>query len=166
MERVQAQASKLGKLLFEPKTADAYKTVLALTWQIIKETGLLLWLLICSGFIVGAWIGDNALRTGRNLRAWVDSQSQPQAEVEPAEKMAATGKALLEASQTGANYLLNQAREQLGLEKVAVVKPAKKTAAASVSKSKVVAQSKPAEVKEPVVETQKKPIGTVPSDQV
>ncbi|MEO1403609.1 MAG: hypothetical protein AAFV72_20520 [Cyanobacteria bacterium J06635_1] len=149
MERVKAQASKVGKLLFDPKTAETYQAVLALTWQIIKETALLLWLLICSGFIVGAWIGDHALRAGRNLRTWIDSQGE-QADVEPAEKMAATGKALLDASQNGANFLLNQAREQLGLEKMEIAKPAltPKAATANFKKAKAAVQNAVAEAKE------------------
>jgi hypothetical protein len=115
MERIQAQAAKLSQLLFDPKTAEAYKTFLVLTWEILTETALLLWLVICSVFVIAAWLGEKAIAWGRDLRTWI--QHQGASEADSSEKMAATGKALLDISQTGANLLLDKAREQLGLEK-------------------------------------------------
>ena len=148
MERIQAQASKLGSLIFDPKTAEAYKTTFALTWSIIKETGFLLWLLFCFVFVIGAWIANTALQAGHNFRAWIDNQGQQKDEgIEPSEKVAATGKALLSASQNGATFLLAQARDQLGLAQPEVSplgKPAAASGAApSMSQSKVPAPSQP-----------------------
>ncbi|NEP19506.1 MAG: hypothetical protein F6J97_21875 [Leptolyngbya sp. SIO4C1] len=72
MERIQAQAAKLGELLFDPQTAKVYQTFLALTWQILKELALLLWLVICSVFVFGAWLGEVALTAGYKVRAWAN----------------------------------------------------------------------------------------------
>lgn len=125
MERVKSQAAVVSQLLFDPKTADAYKNVLALTGKIIKEVALLAWLLICSVFVLGAWFSDTAISTGRNAREWWQNQqtSEPK---DGNQTAAATGKALLDVSQNGANFLLDKAREQLGLEKIE--RPVKATA--------------------------------------
>ena len=116
MDRVKSQAAVVSQLLFDPKTADAYKNVLSLTGKIIKEVALLAWLLICSVFVFGAWFSDTAISAGRSARNWWQSQ---QGETKDGNQAAAaTGKALLDVSQNGANFLLDKAREQLGLEKI------------------------------------------------
>ncbi|NEQ49057.1 MAG: hypothetical protein F6K11_02840 [Leptolyngbya sp. SIO3F4] len=117
MDRVKSQAAVVSQLLFDPKTADAYKNVLALTGKIIKELALLAWLLICSVFVLGAWFSDTAIRSGRSTREWWQNQqtAEPQ---DGNQTAAATSKALLDVSQNGAYFLLNKAREQLGLEKI------------------------------------------------
>ncbi|MFG6097608.1 hypothetical protein D0962_10750 [Leptolyngbyaceae cyanobacterium CCMR0082] len=116
MDRVKSQAAVVSQLLFDPKTADTYKSVFVLTGTIIKELALLVWLIICSVFVFFAWFGDIALNSGQKMRAWWDTQ---QAEpVDGNQAAAATGQAFLEVSQNGANFLLDKAREQLGLEKI------------------------------------------------
>ena len=69
MERVKSQAAVVSQLLFDPKTADAYKNVLVLTGQILKEVALLLWLAICSVLVFIAWFSDFATSSGRKARA-------------------------------------------------------------------------------------------------
>ncbi|MEL6327418.1 MAG: hypothetical protein AAFQ61_11010 [Cyanobacteria bacterium J06626_23] len=142
MEKLQTQASKLWQLLFAPETADTYQKMLALTGTILKETALLLWLLFCSIFVLGAWLGKTGLAWGRDTRSWLDAQSQ--AEGESGEKAAATGQAIMEVGQTGAYFLLDKAYEQLGLEKP--VRPEKPVVTVSAPKTspKPVATSAPA----------------------
>ena len=115
MDRVKSQAAVVSKLLFDPKTADAYKSVLVLTGRIIKEVALLAWLLICSVFVFAAWFGDTATTSGRDARQWWQAQQTQTATGN--QTAAATGKAFLDVSQNGANFLLDKAREQLGLER-------------------------------------------------
>ena len=117
MDRVKSQAAVVSQLLFDPKTAGAYKNVLTLTWKIIKEVFLLVWLLICSVLVFGAWFSDVAIGSGRKARAWWQTQQTETTDGNQA--AAATGQAFLDVSQTGANFLVDKAREQLGLEKVA-----------------------------------------------
>ncbi len=126
MDRVKSQAAVVSQLLFSPKTADAYKNVLVLTGQIVKEVALLIWLVICSVFVFGAWFGNFSMNTGKNARMWWEKQ-QTAAE-DGNEAAAATGKALLDVSQNGANFLLDKAREQLGLEKLERSAPQTKSA--------------------------------------
>ena len=139
MDRVKSQAAVVSQLLFDPKTAGAYKDALTLTGKIIKEVALLVWLVICSVLVFGAWFSDTAIGAGRSARAWWQAQQQGGEAVDGNQAAAATGQALLDASQNGANFLLDKAREQLGLEKIE--RPAKKAPVASPAK---VASSKAA----------------------
>ncbi|MGC1526428.1 MAG: hypothetical protein WA783_10285 [Phormidesmis sp.] len=118
MDQIQSQASKLLELLFSDETAATYQKTLNLTGTLLKETAQLIWLIICSAFVFGAWVSDTSVKLGSSLRNWIDQQSSPS--LAPAEKkpLSATGKSLLDQGKTAADYLLNQAREQLGLEPV------------------------------------------------
>lgn len=116
MDRIKSQAAVVSQLLFDPQTADTYKNVFVLTGQIIKEIFLLFWLLICSGFVLGAWFSDLAINSGRSARTWLQTQ---QTETQDSSQTAvATGQAILDAGQNGAYFLLNKAREQIGLDKI------------------------------------------------
>ena len=121
MDRVKSQAAVVSQLLFDPKTADAYKNVLVLTGQIIKEVALLLWLVICSVLVFIAWFSNIATSSGSKARAWWEAQQTDSADGNQA--AAATGQALLDVSQNGAYFLINKAREQLGLH--TIERPAK-----------------------------------------
>lgn len=142
MDRVKSQAAVVSQLLFDPKTADAYKNVLVLTGQIIKEVALLGWLLICSVFVFGAWFSDTAISAGRNARAWWQAQQTSEEAANGNQAAAATGKALLDVSQNGAYFLLDKARAQLGLEKTE--RPAKVEAPKPVKSSAPTVDKKPA----------------------
>ena len=116
MDRIQIQASKLWDLLFSEETATTYHNTLNLTGTILKESAQLIWLIICSVFVFGAWFSDTSVKTGNSLRTWIDEQSNSSATTADKKDLAATGKSLLESGRTSAAYLLAQAREQLGLE--------------------------------------------------
>ncbi|MEM9484125.1 MAG: hypothetical protein AAGA83_10590 [Cyanobacteria bacterium P01_F01_bin.116] len=149
MDRVKSQAAVVSQLLFDAKTADAYKNVFALTGRILKEVALLVWLIICSMLVFGAWFSDFAINSGKKSREWWHAQQSDTNEVQDGNQAAAaTGKALLDASQNGAYFLLDKAREQLGLEKLD--RPVK----ASVPEVKV--PPKPAAAKSPAAKTPEK----------
>ena len=133
MDSIQVQASKLWDLLFSEDTADTYQKTLTLTGTLLKESAQLIWLIICSVFVFGAWFSDTSVKTGKGIRDWIDNQGAGGAGTEEAKPIAETGKELLDTGLTGVNYLLNQAREQLGLE--AQEPPAKKPAAVSAKSS-------------------------------
>lgn len=119
MDRVKSQAAVVSQLLFDAKTADAYKNVFALTGRIIKEVALLVWLVICSVLVFAAWFSDFAISSGKKAREWWQAQQEDSGKVQDGNQAAAaTGKALLDVSQNGAYFLLDKAREQLGLEKI------------------------------------------------
>ncbi len=116
MDRIQLQASKLWDLLFAEDTAATYQTTLNLTGTILKETAQLIWLIICSFFVFGAWFSDTTVKAGKSIRDWVDTQTSGTASAVEKKPLADTGKSLLETTRTGIIYLLDQAREQLGIE--------------------------------------------------
>ncbi|MEL6159646.1 MAG: hypothetical protein AAFR18_10535 [Cyanobacteria bacterium J06627_32] len=128
MDRIQLQASKLWDLLFSDETAETYQTALNLTGTILKESAQLIWLIICSVFVFGAWFGDASVKTGNSLRTWIDEQGSPSvAAAGDTTSVADKGKSLLDSGRQGAAYLLAQAREQLGLEALPATPAKKKT---------------------------------------
>jgi len=144
MDQIQLQASKLLELLFSDETAATYQKTLNLTGTLLKETAQLIWLIICSAFVFGAWVGDTSMKLGSNLRNWIDQQGSPS--LAPSEKkpLSATGKSLLDQGKTAADYLLNQAREQLGLEPVASIPAIKSAPAKSSTTEPAATQASPA----------------------
>ncbi len=136
MDRVKSQAAVVSQLLFDPKTAGTYKDALTLTGKIIKEVALLAWLVICSVLVFAAWFSDTAIGAGRNTREWW--QTQQGEALDGNQAAAATGQALLDVGQNSANFLLDKAREQLGLAKIerpAKAAPVKSQAKAAAKKA-------------------------------
>jgi hypothetical protein len=114
MDTIKEQANVVGQLLFSSDTGEIYKKTLTRTWDILREVGVLLWLVICLTFVGGEWFYRTAVGLGRNARAWYAglSAQSPDADAQP---VAATGQALLDTVQSGTSYLLAQARQQLGI---------------------------------------------------
>ena len=136
MDRIQAQAAKLWQLLFSSETASTYQKTLTLTWEILKESAFLVWLIVCLVFVLFDWFWQSSVQVGRDLRSWYDGFEDPNAN----NVLSATGKAVLAAGEAGASYILSQAKEQLGIENT--IAPAKQIAAKPV---------KPAEKPKPAV---------------
>jgi hypothetical protein len=133
MDRLKTQAAKLWQLLFAQETAATYQKAITLTVQILKESGLLLWLTICLVLVLFEWFYKNATQAGQNARAWISHQ---QAEDTSPDRIASGfGKALLVAGQNSLTYTLTQAKEQLGLpiEPQSALKPAAPGAATAVT---------------------------------
>ncbi len=111
MDRLKAQAAKLVQLLLAADTFAAYQKALQITWEIIKETALLIWLVICLVLVLGDWFWKTATQLGQNTRSWFTSLQ----EVSSDQVATETGKALLTAGTSTLSFTLNKAREQLGL---------------------------------------------------
>ncbi|MEO1507256.1 MAG: hypothetical protein AAFU84_06385, partial [Cyanobacteria bacterium J06633_23] len=135
-----------------------------LTGKIIKELAFLAWLIICSVFVFGAWFSDTAISSGRKARDWWQAQQMEAADGNQA--AAATGQALLDVSQNGANFLLDKAREQLGLEKLDRPAKTETSEAVKATAAKVTQQSKAAAaaVNTAVAQEAKSAVGKKPSD--
>ncbi len=114
MDKIKDQASVVSQLVFAGETGEIYKKMLSRTWDILRETGILLWLVICLTFVGGEWFYRNSVSLGRNARTWYANLSTKSADTE-SPSMEATGAALLGSVKSGAAYLLSQARQQLGL---------------------------------------------------
>ncbi|HEY9761318.1 MAG TPA: hypothetical protein V6D07_02270, partial [Trichocoleus sp.] len=113
MDRIKEQSNKVSQLVFAPETGDTYKKTLALTWDILRETGLLVWLVICLVFVGTDWFWNNSIKLGRNARAWYNNLGSEPAGTE--QSLTEKSQSLLEVAQSGAAYLLVQARQQLGM---------------------------------------------------
>ena len=153
MDSIQVQASKLWDLLFAKETAETYQTTLNLTGTILKETAQLLWLIICSAFVFGAWFSDTTVKSGKSIRDWVDQKANPSAVSADQTSLADTGKSLLDTGRVGVAKLLNQAREQLGIDPeelpavertIQAVKPTPEPAPAKATPAPAPAANKPA----------------------
>jgi len=120
MDKIKAQADKLWQLLSNPSTGAAYQQTLALTWSILKETGLLLWLIVCLVLVVGDWFWKYSFTAGQNTRIWLHSLQTKSATAtnsndDSGNFWAETRKSLLTAGQNSVNAALNTARDQLGI---------------------------------------------------
>ncbi len=114
MDTIKEQANIVSQLLFSADTGDIYKKTLTRTWDILREVGLLLWLVVCLAFVGGEWFYRTAVGLGRSTRAWYIGLSEKDASTEP-QSITSTGQALLGTVQSSTSYLLAQARQQLGI---------------------------------------------------
>ena len=114
MDKIKEQANIVSQLLFSGDTGDLYKKTLTRTWEIIREIGVLLWLVICLILVGGEWFYRTAVNLGRSTRVWYASLSETSPSADP-QSMTSTGQAMLETVQSGTAYLLGQARQQLGI---------------------------------------------------
>ncbi|MBE9156733.1 hypothetical protein IQ265_07815 [Nodosilinea sp. LEGE 06152] len=114
MDKIKEQANVVSQLLFSADTSEIYKKALARTWDILREVGILLWLVICLTFVGGEWFYRTAVGLGRSTRAWYVGLSEKDSTAD-AQPITSTGQALLDTVQSGTSYLLAQARQQLGI---------------------------------------------------
>jgi hypothetical protein len=114
MDKIKQQANTVSQLVFSPDTGQAYKKTLLLTWTILRETGILIWLVLCLVFVGGEWFYRSSVRLGRNARTWYNNLGETEGKSE-AEAATSTGEALLTSVQSGTAYLLSRARQQLGI---------------------------------------------------
>ncbi|MBE9063325.1 hypothetical protein [cf. Phormidesmis sp. LEGE 11477] len=135
MDRIQEQASDLWALLFEEETAETYQAALNLTGKILTNTAQLLWLIICSVFVFGAWFSDASVKAGNNIRLWLDRQTSDDTTTQASKPVSETGKDMLDTSRTAIIKLLNRAREELGLEAEPLPIPTQKSVAPAATSS-------------------------------
>jgi len=114
MDKIKQQANTVSQLVFSAETGETYKKALGLTWDIVRETGILIWLVICLVFVGGEWFYRNSVQLGRNTRLWYEGLGENAANSE-AESAASTGEALITSVKSGTTFLLSRARQQLGM---------------------------------------------------
>ncbi|MGB3200945.1 MAG: hypothetical protein WBA99_08580, partial [Nodosilinea sp.] len=85
MDTIKEQANVVSQLLFSADTGNIYKKALSRTWEILREAGVLLWLVICLTFVGAEWFYRTAVGLGRSTRAWYTglSEKDPTAEAQP-----------------------------------------------------------------------------------
>lgn len=112
--QIQTQANKLWKTVTDESTAAAYQQTLGVTWAILKETGYLLWLVVCLVLVFGEWVWKTGYRTGWNFRGWVNSMNTEKPSAD--QVLSETGKSILEVGKSTAAAALAAAKDQLGIE--------------------------------------------------
>ncbi len=124
MDKIKNQASKVGQIIFAAETGAAYQKTLSLTWVILQETALLIWLVVCLFFVGAEWFWKTAIALGQRAKVAYTGLMQPSTEAKSFESIS---KSLLTAGENSAAFLLYQAKQQLGIDAEA---PTPKTATA------------------------------------
>lgn len=134
-EPITSQADKLRQTVFSPDTAATYTQAGSLTWMIVKETGYLLWLVVCVVLVLGEWIWKTAYTTGQTARTWVNNleskESAPSVGMD--QVLSDTGKKIWEVGKSSALKALSTAKDQLGVANEPVAPPAPKPPAPPVA---------------------------------
>ncbi|HEY9615725.1 MAG TPA: hypothetical protein V6C64_02720 [Microcoleaceae cyanobacterium] len=115
MDRIQAQAAKVLQLITSADTFATYQNAVAVTWKILVEAALLVWLTICLVVVVGEWGWQASVGAGRNVRAWWNS-TLSSTEGSGDRVASEAGKALLTAGKNSLEFTVTQAKSQLGLQ--------------------------------------------------
>jgi hypothetical protein len=125
MEKIKTQAALVWQLLSASETYGVYQNALSTTWKILKEAGLLVWLVICLTLVFGDWFWKTGVGAGQNARAWFDNLQEGSNDQLASE----TGKALLTVGKSSLLSTLSLAKTQLGLEDETPAPEPTKTAA-------------------------------------
>jgi hypothetical protein len=165
--QISSQATKLWQTVSASSTANTYREAATVTWAILRETGLLLWLILCLGLVAFDWFWTNSIDTGRRARAWWNTIDEPSTNRIASE----TGRAILAAGRSSMAFTLAQARESLGLpakQELKRLEPAKAASApATVSPDAYRAQSVPQPVSpSPKSVSSSEPATVLPSDDI
>lgn len=108
---IQDKATEWWQLISGEETAESYKNFFKLTWKILAETVLLLWLLLCFVLVAIGWVWNNSSKVTETVSELKGRASQN----ENSNLMADAAVKLWEASQTGAANAVAKARKRLDL---------------------------------------------------
>lgn len=114
MGKIKDQTNTVRQLLFSADTAATYQKALTLTWDILRETGILIWLILCLTVVGAEWFWKTAIRLGYRGRSWYEDLKTPASE-EP-KSASAIGQSILGSLGSSTETLLYQAKQQLGIE--------------------------------------------------
>ncbi|MCU0570216.1 MAG: hypothetical protein MUF49_27035 [Oculatellaceae cyanobacterium Prado106] len=110
-----SQLVKVQQRLTDPKTLSTYTQVVTVTFEILKETLLLLWLTVCLVLVLFDWLGTKAIALGRQSKDLASNLKAVNTDHLAADLASGTSKTILSAGKASLHYTIAQAREQLGL---------------------------------------------------
>jgi hypothetical protein len=110
-----SQAEELRKVVLQRDTIVSFQQSTGLLFTVIRETALLLWLVLCFGVVAFTWLSEKAIALGKSVKTGFDDFQENSREQAPAEILSNTGKSVLLTSQSAANYLITYARKQVGI---------------------------------------------------
>jgi hypothetical protein len=99
------------KTVSDRESLGTYQKTIQTTWNILRETGRLLWLILCLGLVFVTWLWTTSKTSSQQLKTWYESIPEPKSE----NVMTEASQFLASASRTTATKMMTQAREQLGL---------------------------------------------------
>ena len=99
------------KTVSDKDALGTYQKTLQATWNILRETGRLIWLVLCLGLVLVTWIWTSSKTSTQRLQAWYESIPEPKTEHAWTE----ASQLLVSAGRATATNIMAQAREQLGL---------------------------------------------------
>jgi hypothetical protein len=105
------QVNVWWKTVSDKDSLGTFQKTILFIWSIVRETGKLLWLVLCLGLVLGTWIWTSSKTSSQKLQAWYESIPEPKSEHVWAE----TSQFLVSAGRTTATNMMTQARQQLGL---------------------------------------------------
>jgi hypothetical protein len=109
--QVSTQVAKLGKILADPGTIGSYQQTIAVTITILKETAVLGWYVLCLTLVASDWFWHSSIATGKKARTWLNNlQAEDNSEISNQ-----VGKGVLTAGKSSVDFLISQARSQVGL---------------------------------------------------
>ncbi len=142
MDRIKQQSSRVGELITSADTRATYAKTLTLTWDILRETGILLWLVVCLIFVGTDLFWKVSVGLGFKARTWYENTKGSSNE-EP-KSFGEISKSVAASLGSGTETLLHQARQQLGMEPTApILKPADPSATAQPSAGTAAATTTP-----------------------
>jgi hypothetical protein len=112
---ISSQVEKLRQVILQRDTIDSFQQSLGLLFTVLKETTLLLWLVLCFSIVALTWLGEKAIALGRSLKTGLIELQENSRGQAPAEILSSTSRSVLLSSQSVANYLVTQAKQQVGL---------------------------------------------------
>jgi hypothetical protein len=124
------QVTVWWKTVSDKDSLGTFQKTILFIWNIVRETGKLLWLVLCLGLVLGTWIWTSSKTSSQKLQAWYESIPEPKSEHVWAE----VSQFLASAGRTTATSMMTQAREQLGLSAEALTPMVKTVAAAPAAK--------------------------------
>ena len=114
------------KTVSDQESLGTYQKTVQTTWNILRETGRLLWLVFCLGLVFITWLWTTSKTSGQQLRTWYEGIPEPKSE----NVVTQVSQFFASASRTTATKVMTQAREQLGLSAPEVTPIVKAVAAA------------------------------------
>ena len=148
MDRIKQQFGRVGELITANDTRVTYAKTLTLTWDILRETGILLWLVICLLFVGGDLFWKMSVSLGLKARTWYESTKEAKAS-EP-KSFSEISQSVASTLGSGTATLLHQAKQQLGIDPGT---PAPKPASPSTTSQPPAAAAKQASPQITAVET-------------
>jgi hypothetical protein len=114
------QVNVWWKTVTDKDSLGTIQKTIQFIWNILLETGKLLWLVLCLGLVLATWVWTSSKTSSQKLQAWYQSIPEPKSEHVWTE----ASQFLVSAGRTTATNMMTQAREQLGLPALDAPTPA------------------------------------------